>query len=315
MASIPARSVPLAVASAVVATLLGGCGARAPDGTWPLPNGDLAGTRAAAGSSIDAGNVARLEVRWRFGLTARRASPASSRRRRSPTATRSTSRTSAATSSRSTAPTGALRWARRYRARTTGRTGWPWTDERVYGATDSDAFALAAATGPELWRRHLTSASEQFVDVAPVVWNGLVFVSTVGYAPFGRGAIYALDAATGAVRWKFVTIEQPWRYPLEAGGGGLWYPVSVDARGTALRGKLESVAVGRHAGAAERRRVPRPGPVHRLADRARRAHRPAALVRPGDAARRPRLRLPGDADPRDGRGRRPRASAPARPGG
>jgi alcohol dehydrogenase (cytochrome c) len=107
---------------------------------------------------------------------------------------------------------------------------------RVYGATDADAFALSASTGKTLWHRHLTSRSEQFVDVAPVVWRGLVFVSTVGYPPFGRGAIYALDAATGTMRWKFVTIERPWPHPLEAGGGGLWYPVSVDASGRLYAG-------------------------------------------------------------------------------
>jgi alcohol dehydrogenase (cytochrome c) len=33
-----------------------------------------------------------------------------------------------------------------------------------------------------------------------------------------------------------VTIEKPWRYPLEAGGGGLWYPVSVDASGRLYAG-------------------------------------------------------------------------------
>jgi alcohol dehydrogenase (cytochrome c) len=33
-----------------------------------------------------------------------------------------------------------------------------------------------------------------------------------------------------------VTIEKPWRYPLEAGGGGLWYPVSVDANGRLYAG-------------------------------------------------------------------------------
>jgi outer membrane protein assembly factor BamB len=126
--------------------------------------------------------------------------------------------------------TGALRWARRFRARNDGPNGLAVDRERVYGATDDDAFALSASTGKKLWRRHLTGRSEQFVDVAPVAWKNLVFVSTVGYAPFGRGTIYALDAATGAVRWKFVTIEHPWPYPLEAGGGGLWYPVSVDAR-------------------------------------------------------------------------------------
>ena len=51
--------------------------------------------------------------------------------------------------------------------------------------------------GEELWRRTLTSRGEQFIDIAPVVWNGLVFLSTIGYPPFGRGAIYALDAADG----------------------------------------------------------------------------------------------------------------------
>jgi hypothetical protein len=45
MAVSPARSVRVVVA------------------TWHLPNSDLAGTRAAAGSAIDAGNVARLRVR------------------------------------------------------------------------------------------------------------------------------------------------------------------------------------------------------------------------------------------------------------
>ena len=38
------------------------------------------------------------------------------------------------------------------------------------------------------------------------------------------------------MRWKFDTIEKPWRYPLEAGGGGLWYPVSVDGDGRLYAG-------------------------------------------------------------------------------
>ena len=38
------------------------------------------------------------------------------------------------------------------------------------------------------------------------------------------------------MRWKFDTIRDPWRYPLEAGGGGLWYPVSVDEQGRLYAG-------------------------------------------------------------------------------
>jgi alcohol dehydrogenase (cytochrome c) len=217
--------------AAAVAGVLCGCGAQDDGGNWQLPNGDLAGTRAAAGSPIDTGNVARLGVRWRFGLSA--APTFSGVFASTPVADRDTVyiqdlRSNVFALDRSS---GTLRWERRYHAANDGPNGLAVDEERVYGATDSDAFALEAATGRELWRRHLTSASEQFVDVAPVVWKDFVFLSTVGFPPFGRGAIYALDAATGDVRWKFVTIAEPWRYPLEAGGGGLWYPVSVDSGG------------------------------------------------------------------------------------
>ena len=63
-----ARRLAVAV---VLASLLVGCGERDADGTWELPNGDLAGTRAASGASIDAGNVSGLVVRWRYALTAK----------------------------------------------------------------------------------------------------------------------------------------------------------------------------------------------------------------------------------------------------
>ena len=74
------------------------------------------------------------------------------------------------------------------------------------------------------------------INVAPVVWKGFVFLGTIGYAPFGRGTIYALDARTGAIRWQFNTIKNPWPHPLQAGGGGIWYPVSVDERGRLYAG-------------------------------------------------------------------------------
>ena len=201
-----------------------------------LPNGDLAGTRAAADASIDAGNVSELEVRWRYALTAK--ANYSGTFASTPVADDETVYVQDLQSNVHALDraTGKLRWVHRYRALNEGPNGLAVDGRRVYGATDSDAFALSAATGRQLWSRHLTSATEQFVDIAPVVWEGLVFTSTVGFPPGGRGAIYALDAATGAVRWKFDTIREPWRYPLEAGGGGLWYPVSVDDEGRLYAG-------------------------------------------------------------------------------
>ena len=132
--------------------------------------------------------------------------------------------------------TGALHWTHRFDAPNEGPNGLAVGDGTVFGATDAEAFALSADTGKELWRRHLTSKSEQFVDVAPVPWQGLVFLGTVGYAPLGRGAIYALDADTGTVVWKFDTIEKPWPHPLESGGGGIWNPVSIDSEGRLYAG-------------------------------------------------------------------------------
>lgn len=220
----------------MVASLLCGCGARDAPGTWPLPNGDLSGTRAASGSSIDAGTVSSIRVRWRFRFTAK---PSFSGVFAStPVADRGTVyvedlRSNVFALDRAT---GALRWRRHGLELNDGPNGLAVDDRRVYGATDADAFALSKSTGKELWRRHLTGPVEQFVDVAPVAWKGLVLLSTVGYPPGGRGAIYALDAATGAVRWKFVTVRDAWRHPLEAGGGGLWNPVSVDAAGRLYAG-------------------------------------------------------------------------------
>ncbi|HEX4679640.1 MAG TPA: PQQ-binding-like beta-propeller repeat protein [Gaiellaceae bacterium] len=251
-----AQSISLVFVAAAATGLLCSCGAHGarPDAATS------AGTRASTGGAIDARSAARLRPLWRFTFRAR---PGYSGIFAStPVADRTTVYVQDLQSNvfALARTTGALRWSKSYRAPNDGPNGLAVDDRRVYGATDSDAFALSAATGRELWHRHLTSATEQLVDVAPVVWQGLVFVSTIGYPPGGRGAIYALDAATGAVRWKFVTVQEPWRYPAAAGGGGVWYPVSIDDEGRLYAGTANPTPWGgtprRPNGAAF------PGPVH-----------------------------------------------------
>ena len=62
------------------------------------------------------------------------------------------------------------------------------------------------------------------------------------------------------MRWKFDTIREPWQHPLEAGGGGLWYPVSIDDEGGSTRGTRTRRPWGGIA-RASRTAPPSPGPV------------------------------------------------------
>jgi outer membrane protein assembly factor BamB len=123
--------------------------------------------------------------------------------------------------------TGKIRWRRLFGAANPGPDGVAVADGRVYGATDSSAFALDAATGRPVWRHFLVTRTARYVDIAPQVADGLVFVSTLGYPPNGRGVLYALDAATGKTRWSLDTIRGSWHVSGEAGGGGAWQTPSV----------------------------------------------------------------------------------------
>jgi outer membrane protein assembly factor BamB len=228
----PRRLVVLAtVVTLGSGALTAGCGGGEPPASWPLPNADLEGTRSVSGGAIDADTVARLRPLWRFRLTGRPGEAgifASTPVADDDTVYVQDLRSDVFALDRAT---GRVRWQHRFAAPNGGPNGLALGVGVVYGATDADAFALSAKTGALIWRRHLTSRQEQLVDVAPLPWHDLVFLSTIGYPPFGRGAIYALDARSGRIRWRFNTIANPWPHPLQSGGGGLWYPVSVDDQG------------------------------------------------------------------------------------
>ncbi len=239
MAPIPARR--LAVAVAIVG-LACGCGAGRGHGSWPLPNGDLAGTRAAAGSSIDRQNVARLRPRWRFRFTAK---PSFSGIFAStPVADRDTVyvqdlRSNVFALDRST---GALRWSRPYHARNDGPNGLAVGDGRVYGGTDDAAFALSASTGKEIWRRHLTSGGGGLWDPVSIDSRGRLYGGNSNSAPWGgtrkrpnggafpgpalyTDSLLVLDARSGRLLWHDqVTPHDVRDYDFEA------TPIIVGAR-------------------------------------------------------------------------------------
>jgi outer membrane protein assembly factor BamB len=213
---------------AVAALAVSGCGTRGRSATdWPLPNGDLSSTRAASGSGIDRGSVARLKLAWRFRF---RVPPGESG---TFTATPVVADGAVFLQDMKSnvfaldLETGSVRWRRLFNDTNPGPNGLAVAGGRVYGATDTTVFALSTATGRTLWSRRLLTPVEQYVDVAPLVASGVVYMSTIGLPPGGKGALYALDARTGAVRWKFSTIKRAWRFPQTAGGGGAWFPPSL----------------------------------------------------------------------------------------
>jgi alcohol dehydrogenase (cytochrome c) len=221
------RAAALTAVAAAAAVASAGCGSGKP-AEWSRPNADTASTRSIGGGGITGKTVSQLRVAWRFRLRSGRHDPSG--------AVTATPVVAGGTvfvqDMRSNVYAldlrdGRLLWQRRFGYPNPGPNGLAVADGLVYGATDTTVFALSAHDGSTRWLRRLVTPVEPYVDVAPQVADGLVHVSTVGYPPGGRGAVYALDAATGAVRWKRSTIRGPWRYPHEAGGGGAWQTPSV----------------------------------------------------------------------------------------
>ena len=253
MAPETARNVLAAAAALGTVLICGGCGGHASRGTWPLPNGDLEGTRSAAGSSITAHTVGRLRPVWRFRLTA--APSPSGLFASTPVADRDTVYVQDLQSN-------VFALDRVDRRRSAGRTATARSNDGPNGLAARRrprlrrdrlrrVRALRRRPGEELWqptprrdRRAVRRTSRRVAVERPRLRR-----ARSGYTPFGRGALYALDAATGAVRWKFATIEDPWPYPLEAGGGGAWYPVSIDP----TRAASTAAPPTRRPGAAPRR--------------------------------------------------------------
>jgi outer membrane protein assembly factor BamB len=213
---------------ALLALGAAGCGSSGHGSAeWPLPNQNLGSTRSLPDSGIDRSDVHGLHVVWRFAIKG--------------ALTESGAFTSTPVIAGGVVylqdmksnvfaldlATGAERWRHLFHATNPGPNGLAVVDGVVYGATDESAFALDAATGRQLWRTVLVTPTARYIDVAPQVANGLVYLATIGEPPNGRGVLYGLDATTGKVRWHLDTIKGRWAHPFLAGGGGAWYTPSL----------------------------------------------------------------------------------------
>jgi len=109
----------------------------------------------------------------------------------------------------------------------------------VYFGAGPRLYALDASDGREVWVRHFgklpkDAADPAEVESSPVVWNNTVYVGMDVHNQRGdetgnnRGGVFALNAATGAIRWEYhseLAAKQP-----ASGCGGVWSSPTIDAQ-------------------------------------------------------------------------------------
>jgi alcohol dehydrogenase (cytochrome c) len=124
--------------------------------------------------------------------------------------------------------------------------GVAYNDGKVFrGTGDAHVLAIDATDGRQLWDITIGDASKgESVPMAPIAWNGLVFVGVAGGDNFGvTGRTYALDASSGQIAWQFITVPDSgparatWQQASAEhppGGGATWTSYALDEQNAIL---------------------------------------------------------------------------------
>lgn len=208
-------------------------------GDWPLPNKDYENSRSTFDSQISSSNVVNMSVEWSFpipGISAYGAAASNPIIVGDKVFLQDLSCNVFCLHLQ----TGEIIWSKLYNvSEIVGPNGPAVGWGKVFVASDLyNITALDAQTGDEIWTARLSDVPTTGIDIQPVVYDGIVYVSTVPgtgdvfYAPGGIGVIYALDAETGQVVWSFSTVDSDdlWGHPEVNSGGGAWYPPAVDVQ-------------------------------------------------------------------------------------
>ena len=118
--------------------------------------------------------------------------------------------------------------------------GVAYLDGRLFrGSGDGHVFAIDAKTGRTLWDVSIADPKKgETVPLAPIAWNGMVFIGNAGGDNFGvTGRVYALSTEDGHTIWQFNTVPEtgPARatWPKASAenpptGGALWTSYTLD---------------------------------------------------------------------------------------
>lgn len=209
-------------------------------GNWPMAQANLSATRAAVGSSINASNISKLATAWKnpFTVTGNFSGITANAVILDQVVYLQDMQSNVFALDRNS---GKELWRTNFNVPSNGPNGVAVAYDRVYAATGdtSVAFCLDAKSGKKLWQATLSSNDHECIDMAPQVYNNVVYLSTNpnnvtngNYRGGARGILYALDAKSGDVLWSFDTAKDNlWGNPRTNSGAGLWYPPSIDKAG------------------------------------------------------------------------------------
>ncbi len=147
------------------------------------------------------------------------------------------------------AVTGQLKWQSSHPVNTAGEgshRGVAYADGMVFrGFNDGHFVAMKVTDGSVVWEKVVADpAKGESLPMAPLAWDGKVFVGNAGSEFFGvTGRIYALDTKTGDQIWMFHTVPDSgpagatWTNKSNTNpptGAGLWTTFSLDPANGAL---------------------------------------------------------------------------------
>ena len=199
-----------------------------PNGNWITTGGNIYNQRYSPLAQINASNVANLKVAWQTHLDG---SGAAAKYSQEATPLVYNGVMYVVTGNDDVfaidATTGQHLWTYLSHTDQTNATvccGWDARgvalgDGKVFVAQlDGSLVALDQMTGGVVWTAQNARWQEGYtMTMAPVYYNGLVYVGVSG-AEFGaRGSVTAYDATAGTRTWRFYTVPQPGDI-----GGGTW---------------------------------------------------------------------------------------------
>lgn len=116
--------------------------------------------------------------------------------------------------------------------------GFAYLNDKLFrGTLDRHVLALNAKTGQLIWDRAIDDIMPgMYLNMAPIAWNGLVFIGTAGGDLVGNiGRVYALHINDGHTVWTWDVVPKTgaaratWTNPkLPITGGGMWTSLTLD---------------------------------------------------------------------------------------